>query len=637
MNQQNDARPMVAGVQPEPELTPWDKLSESDRLKLIRYNGASSYDRVVQFYNEHQIIANIEEFLSGDKEPPVINTAVKPKPPVVEAPVESQEHIHVTEEPAVETTAPVSQPEPVVEAKVEAPVHTNEQPSEEIPPLPESPEEIVGRQFVPGSEDRPELLPMSEGDRRALLLLINGLTGAVSLSEKVQGDIAAFFEQLKRHPTSGAVLYKNEQQEERDNVLNDALFMLPPRYGRGDSAQDEAVMREGVKWGQRLSTDDGKQFTFAQTHPNEDNTVLAKYRRRVGAGTPVTMKLVHTGIVVKIETPTEDDFCEFDLQITRKMSEIGMQTYGMLLNAASGVYIRELVNFAIRFVSFASFNTKGRPLKDALLDVVDERDYWLLICGLMIAKFPTGIPWTLSCLSEGCDYEEPYTLNIARSIRAANSLFTSDQRAALLRLQGSITPMMSDEDIAAYQAGFPEDPSDYYEDDILKIKFKNSSLFELFDSTEKWVNEVNERTVTVLSEQSSEAERNREMNLSQQQRRLTRYMHRIDWIAYKDEEGAIVAQETDRKEIHDLLKDASTRYDFVNAFEAAIAKYNETHRLAIFGYRAKTCPKCGNTHGEQDGAFRGFITLSPDRVFFTLSRVVSEIQRQFAAQYESIG
>jgi hypothetical protein len=87
----------------------------------------------------------------------------------------------------------------------------------------------------------------------------------------------------------------------------------------------------------------------------------------------------------------------------------------------------------------------------------------------------------------------------------------------------------------------------------------------------------------------------------------------------------------------EILEDMSSDRVYVLAFENALARYNDLSRMAVLGYMGHACPACQTKEGEEDGPFRGIVTISPDRVFFALSRVVSEIQKVFLQQFGNIG
>lgn len=109
-------------------------------------------------------------------------------------------------------------------------------------------------------------------------------------------------------------------------------------------------------------------------------------------------------------------------------------------------------------------------------------------------------------------------------------------------------------------------------------------------------------------------------------------------VMQDDEIREVSTTETDTDKIIQILEELSSDRHYVYDFEAAAATYNERSRLAVFGYMGQKCPSCGKTHeGEKEGTYRGIVTISPDRVFFELSRVVSEIQRYLRDQYAVIG
>jgi DNA-directed RNA polymerase subunit F len=278
-----------------------------------------------------------------------------------------------------------------------------------------------------------------------------------------------------------------------------------------------------------------------------------------------------------------------------------------------------------------------------LLDTIDLADYWLVILGPLQAKWPSGIPWTLMCGEDGCNQQEDVKLNIARCIRFGSGLFSDLQKQLWARQRGTERPVISIAEQREYIAAHQVDPSSVFEYHDVRVEFGRSTLGSFFDSTEKWIEDVNASTTAALSEFATERERESHMRLTAEARRLTRYAHMVKSITVNEQrevngEMQVIPQtETDTAKIVEMLEELSSDRIYVGQFENAIAEYNERTRLAVFGYMGKRCPACGKTHGEKDGLYRGIVTISPDRVFFVLSRVVSEIQKFLLDQYADIG
>lgn len=624
-----DPRPEVLHTVTEKH---WDELSEMEQLQYMKKNPSLSMVELERKYeSEHWPVdapvppTEMAQHVHVDPQPETVTappqTAEVVKEPVTEQPTKVEEV--VTPQP---TTPAAEEPKPEV--------HDNMKASEEVPPLRETFEDITLRTVPPSG--KPIIGNMEENDNRGVYLFVGELVGPERLGVKEGATISEFLNGLIYDPRTGEPKFRTEEEGRRNALYSSILNNTPPYYHRGDRAGDEATAREDAKWNDGFEVD-GRKYPIMQSIASTDTSTLGMIRKRTHSGIPITLKLVHSGIVVSMISPHEEDFCDLDMRIARRITEVGMQTFGMLMNTASGAYIQELVEFALDFVTDATIDTGGRTLRETLLDVVDERDYWILLSGVMQSMFPTGIPWALACLSPECGNERPVTLNVARAIRVANNLLTENQRRILYRYQSEPGFLATPEVISAYRKDFKEDKSDFYEDDIMKIKFKTSSLREFFTSTASWIDDLGERVRKTMAEDATEEQRNRQMSRGAEQRRLTRYIHRIEYIAYKDENGVLMEPERRPDQIKEILRTLSPNFQFAERLEAAVAEYNERHRLAIFGYYSSDCPVCGQKHGEKEGTFRGFITLSPDRVFFTLSRVVSEIQRQYASQYENIG
>ncbi|HCJ5819096.1 TPA: hypothetical protein NU463_004757, partial [Escherichia coli] len=142
-----------------------------------------------------------------------------------------------------------------------------------------------------------------------------------------------------------------------------------------------------------------------------------------------------------------------------------------------------------------------------LLDTIDLADYWLVILGPLQAKWPSGIPWTLMCGEDGCNQQEDVKLNIARCIRFGSGLFSDLQKQLWARQRGTERPVISIAEQREYIAAHQVDPSSVFEYHDVRVEFGRSTLGSFFDSTEKWIEDVNASTTAALSEFATERER----------------------------------------------------------------------------------------------------------------------------------
>ncbi|ANZ50231.1 hypothetical protein PHOBOS_41 [Erwinia phage vB_EamM_Phobos] len=529
------------------------------------------------------------------------------------------EHRHAEQQlaPAAPTFQPVADPAPQAETKQPAPPATHR---------------VKSILEMPGhSGERSEFSELKEDDPSAMLAGASLIGGLRNLAESV-GGFNQFIRGIPRDG-NGALQFRSQEEQEIYERISQIMQIASPTMQNGNQAQSEAWAREDIKWQQQVDTGNGDPFVI-KNHPRSGAGLMSAIYRRQNSGAPVTVFLPASGFFITSKAPHENDFCDYDVAQTMDTNQVGLSTFGILLSASSGLYLKHMFSFALKFVEGTTLDVGDGELHQTLYSKIDERDYWLVVMACTIAKYPSGIPWLLSCTSPTCSHEEELKLNIARCIRYANGVMTQGQQALINRQRDG--ELMTFTEQAEYRKQHMKDPTTKWVDDNLTFRFEHASIARYIDTTEEWVGDINKSTTEAMGNYATEQERNTYMRMAAENRRLTRYLHFIDSITSNEgtEDEYI---EKDPIKIRQALVAMSSDRGFVNRFEAAIEKFNERSRLAIFGYMSHNCPACGVATGEKEGPFRGIVEISPDRLFFVLSRVVYEIQKLLTDQYESIG
>lgn len=671
-------QPEVSQETQELVLPPAERIqtmdSEDAVMLIKKSNPGFSFARAEQVYNEHYPVQQLQV-----EEPvlqrPVFQQEAPPTPPA--APAVSVDAPKVPEDvaPVAQETTTVVEPKPEPAPRAPEPnivhqhVHQSAPLQKETVPVdkpftPTAPEQQVQRpdheknaapQVRPGDVERqvnfgpgvyqPEMAELPEEDRDYVLTGLRRLVGPMQDPNLIGKDLQRFFSSVKRSPEDGRLLFESEEQQNRYGLIYAALNMTPPTLHNGVQAFDAALERDDTPWEQRVTLPGfDKSAGLISPRNNMHTGPIAALRRRRKTGIPNSVWLPATGIYVGFKAPNEREFCDFDMQLTLETATIGMQTYGLMLSSSSGVYIRHMVEFALQFVTECTLDCEGNDMKTVLLDKIDIADYWLVILGPIQAKFPSGLPWTLICGHDGCEHEESVKLNIARCIRMGTGLYTDLQRNLWAHQRGTDDFLISQAEQAEFVSNHLKDPSSVFEKDGVTVTFGRCSIGEFFDHTENWMADINASTTTALSANGTEREKENHMRLTAETRRLTRYAHMVESISVVEEQeidGELVQTtqtERDYKKIVVMLEELSPDRLYVSQFEEAMALYNERSRLAVFGYMGQKCSVCGADHdGEKEGLYRGIVTISPDRVFFELSRVVSEIQKFLLRQYGVTG
>lgn len=630
--EQNDARPVVgrAAIQPtEEELRMLALLREQNKIPLALEKGG---EIVVDYHETAAVAEPVTQHVHAEPEP-----AVVVDPPVAVAipePVVVKEPQPVEPQPAAAVVmGDLDTPELVQEPEVPAP-----QVDQADEPMP------TNRRHLKAIAYRltPLLAPRSERSElltETILLEIPGLSSFAVPPENAESELDALLEGAQFDTVKRRWVYVSAEQEAAAEAISLAANNHSPKYSNGENAQTRALANPKACWDQQLTLNDGSQMPMVRSHGNQDNSALGRIRRAKGSGVPVTLFMPKSGFFVTYRTPHEREFCDLDIRMASETGILGVSSYGLLMSASSGIYMKHMLESTMQYVTETSLNLEGRDMSTAILANLDMQDAHLFVLGPIIAKYPGGLPWEIICPNSQCGHTEALLLNLARCIRAGNGLFSSEQLDFIVRTRGKLVTL---DEVSKYRS-FAQVPESHVFTKTLPngltiaVEWRHTVAMDFFEHAEGWIETNNKITNAAMMEQTDEKTREAHLRIVADQRRLVRNLHFIGAIVVTDVDGTSERVE-DRAKIIAILEDMSEDKLYVLAFESALANYIEDSRLTIFGYMAQECPACKNNPNPiESGPYRGLVPLSPDRIFFTLSRVVSAMQNQLATQFANIG
>ncbi len=631
-DEQNDARPVVGrtAIQPtEEELRMLALLREQNKIPLALEKGG---EIVVDYHETAAVAEPVTQHVHAEPEP-----AVVVDPPVAVAipePVVVKEPQPVEPQPAAAVVmGDLDTPELVQEPEVPAP-----QVDQADEPMP------TNRRHLKAIAYRltPLLAPRSERSElltETTLLEIPGLSSFAVPPENAESELDALLEGAQFDTVKRRWVYVSAEQEATAEAISLAANNHSPKYSNGENAQTRALANPKACWDQQLTLNDGSQMPMVRSHGNQDNSALGRIRRAKGSGVPVTLFMPKSGFFVTYRTPHEREFCDLDIRMASETGILGVSSYGLLMSASSGIYMKHMLESTMQYVTETSLNLEGRDMSTAILANLDMQDAHLFVLGPIIAKYPGGLPWEIICPNSQCGHTEALLLNLARCIRAGNGLFSSEQLDFIVRTRGKLVTL---DEVSKYRS-FAQVPESHVFTKTLPngltiaVEWRHTVAMDFFEHAEGWIETNNKITNAAMMEQTDEKTREAHLRIVADQRRLVRNLHFIGAIVVTDVDGTSERVE-DRAKIIAILEDMSEDKLYVLAFESALANYIEDSRLTIFGYMAQECPACKNNPNPiESGPYRGLVPLSPDRIFFTLSRVVSAMQNQLATQFANIG
>ncbi len=330
--------------------------------------------------------------------------------------------------------------------------------------------------------------------------------------------------------------------------------------------------------------------------------------RKATGGGSITYPLDHSGFWITIEPPVESELIDLDHEILMSTTQVGNSTFGLLLNARSGVFSGLLIRFALSKVTWTSLKLPEGTDTDALLKYISPLDYGTIVNHVLVSMFTKGYPWEFTCSSSACKAKRSTLINLANAVWVDNSALTDKQLELMVKGRNSCRP----DDVIKYQSLFNPVESNYVMLKDIGIHFKVGNMGDYLNSTARWIKKIELAYTNVLKDYTSESKRKSYINGQIQASRMNRYRHMVDWIEVGD------SQIVDYDTITIALDTMSTVNEDWNVFEQAVIKFIEDSTIAIIGIPSHKCPTCNHLPTEQKGRFRSIIPIAPDRCFFTL-------------------
>lgn len=471
-------------------------------------------------------------------------------------------------------------------------------------------------------ETHETLMSYSEKNANNIYHLGNLITPAVAV------DYLNLYRNFYPKPikqTEDGVEFKTEQETEfAENFAASMTFYTPRAIG------DRMLERDGSNWESGYRLDDKRMYR-GQNFAKAGNTAQALARRINNTGIPLALFMPHTGIYLTFRAPHETEYCDYDMLQTMETSAIGRHTYGMMMNLSSGLYIKSMVEFALKSVTETNYDYGNGDMVQALIRRLDPRDYGRLLMGPTISKFPGGVPWTVMCPSGTCKHVESFNFNITNGLLVDNNAFTDKQRRFVT---DSMFRTVTDKEVDAYRADHKYTHDEFvFENDFGKITFKFGigTLYKYITRSQEYADDLHKGITDALGANATEYERRTHVNTCSEARRLTRYAHQIRSIRIDIQDGDNMESATTESydEIVDILADYTANRQLVSEFEEAYEKFLSHNTHSLLAHKATECPACKSIE-ELDPdriAFRGFVPISPDKVFFEVSQVISTVQK----------
>ena len=454
--------------------------------------------------------------------------------------------------------------------------------------------------------------------------------------------------------TPGANLHREEgittTAAGTDEIKNRLDSVTAPEVGKNKNAAEwAATVSNGFNSnsfdgaGLRILAKEGSFFTQSipyaniELRPGNNSAVaergeivtgakaLSALQRHVGLGGNFTVPLWHSGFWVTLKPVMEEVWLELHRQIQTAKSELGRDTYGLMLNASNGV-TNEII---MRYALLSIIRNSSKEVDD-ILKIISVHDINTLMWGYMSVMYPNGFNHKVACLADPteCTHIVEDILNVRRLLFVNKNALSDKQ---LSHMTSTAHGSMSAESIQKYRAEMATHEERVITlcegtDEELKMTLRVPSAYEYFDSTNRWINSIGTKVIQSLGADSSNQERNVVIMQHAAASVMRKYTHFVKSIDF----GGII---NDQETIEEALTSLSTSIQLRNDFEKKINQYIEDTCISIVGVPDFKCPSCGKyqiTDEGQPPLQRSVVPLDITATFFMI--LVQRVQSVLAQE-----
>jgi len=422
-----------------------------------------------------------------------------------------------------------------------------------------------------------------------------------------------------------------------------------------DGEFEHTFDRAGSLWRQEVATENGTPIKI--TSPRMRNTgggvisgdqAINFLTGISGVGAMTRIPLWHSGIMITLDSFTEDALLELNVKIGSIRSDAGRDTKGAVFTGDDVLIVGVILDFILKNVTNTSI-IKKMSTKE-LRDIILVSDIPSLIVGALQVIYPKGYPLYHPCtnVNTGPDAEAcNYSVESESNLKALGD-FKPDSNMSFKKtlwidksiIDDDVIEHMSVADnthrideVKKYQkklhAEFdPACSSAVMRNDDrsrITVHFKTSNISSYITEGTNWVNgiatKVNSIMVNSVASDPDTKEKERQLFMVQYTQMLE-LLKQSSWVSYIEiiDKGDANSRTVinDEKSIKRSLAVISNFDGGRTKFKDAVQMYKETANIAFTGLPNYTCPGCGNSQTDADAKHPTLIPINMVGYFFTI-------------------
>lgn len=435
---------------------------------------------------------------------------------------------------------------------------------------------------------------------------------------------------------------QNYLEENRDNYSKwvDLIQTARNNFMLRNDQLFEATVRKGSIWMQMLNhgTEDVPQYRGLindrkGVNPGRDKgdtrgAAMATLLNILKLGASSFVPLYHTGIWLKLRTPSAADFIRLDEAIMNEKATYGLLTRGAVFNNDSVIARKHIADFILDLVEWS---TAPSDDKDYLKSIIKTTDLDSMMLGVMQARYPDGYP-----LVQVCTVDPAHCTHVVQGdvdLRSLNWVDTVRLTEKQYRMLVSPAKKLTEEQIKEYQEEFKtfhkgqiiltrDEFKGADEDDVrtgVILNIETPTLQQEEDYGVQWIYDMMEADEEAFREKSSPEERRLRIEQKVSASFFKTYGQWVESIDIR-EDGVSKRKATEQDEIDDIFTMLSGNASYTRTFVKGINKHVVNSLVSMVGIVNYECPNCGKKHDTAEGNHHIILPIDMLSTFFILFR-----------------
>lgn len=403
---------------------------------------------------------------------------------------------------------------------------------------------------------------------------------------------------------------------------------------RGD-VFGQSLKREGSDWRQSVDHN-GEQLSLSSPRMGNigsavtGEAALMQLQGLTGIQRTRYIPLWHSGIWLKVNTPTEAALMALDRETSSQKIELGKNTNGMIFSNDQILFIQPVVDFCLRCVF--DTNIPGWTIEQ-LRSLIRVTDIPTLVQGVASTIFPEGFLYVAPCVRNPtkCNHIFKKLVNVSAMSVTDNSMLSEEQRRHMAATRSKKSTI---EAVLKYQEGFNRElPDGIFSRSfdlvrvkstktLIKITLSVPSIQDHIVNGDLWISGIQKLLESAFAVKLSERLKSEYMFEQSKMSALQNWSHwvsKITAVVDGDEgEEPQIKEYTDAELINKYLASVSGNDEIYDKIVSEIGKFIDDATVSVVALPKYKCPKCQTPSTERETKNPYLVPQDVVRLFFTL-------------------